>query len=246
MKKIDVLTAQNVSINYELASAFLRAVASVIDIIVLFLYLIIVSSIVQVSTFDFEALERSVVLYLFFGWGIFLVYSPVCEILFKGQTLGKRIVGIRVVQINGEKITVEQALIRWVFRIVDLWMSFGAIAVLSNSASSKGQRLGDQLARTTVIRTSPATAYTLRDVQNIKTKSDYTPQYQGVTAFNDDDMMLIKKALSRLEKTPNQQHKDICLALADKCAQKLNLPETPKKKGKFLKTLLNDYIVLTR
>ena len=244
MKKLEILTAQNVSINYQLSSVVLRAVASVIDIICLSLYMLIVASIIGTSTM--AAYEFSMVLIYLFGFSVFFLYSPFCEKVFKGQTLGKRIVGIRVVQLNGEKPTLEQILMRWSFRIVDLWISFGAIAMLSCSASSKGQRIGDSLAGTTLIRTSPSTVYTLKDVRSIKTQSNYKPTYIGVTRFNDDDMMVIKKALSRLEKSPTQRHKQLCFDLADKCAEKLNLEEIPKKKGTFLKTLLNDYIVLTR
>ena len=186
------------------------------------------------------------VLVYLFGFSVFFLYSPVCESIFKGQTLGKKIVGIRVVQVNGEKPRLEQVLMRWSFRMVDLWMSFGAIAMLSSSASSKGQRIGDNLAGTTLIRTSPSTVYTLQDVQSIKTQSNYKPTYYGVTRFNAEDMMIIKKALARLEKKPNKRHKELCIHLAEKCAEKLQLDQTPEKKGTFLKTLLNDYIVLTR
>lgn len=248
MKKLEVLTAHNVTISYDVATNILRAIASVIDIICVSLYLIILTAVLGVSaqSFSIEDVESLTVFIILFGFSVFFFYTPICEMLFKGQTLGKKIVGIRVVQLNGEKANLEQIIMRWAFRIVDLWMSFGAIAILSTSASEKGQRIGDRLANTTLIKTKPSTTYSLNDVLRIHTKDQYQPEYVNVIRFNDEDMMLLKKALSRLEKNPNEHHKKICLELADKCAQQLNLPKTPEKKGAFLKTILNDYIVLTR
>ena len=59
-------------------------------------------------------------------------------------------------------------------------------------------------------------------------------------------MMLVKNVISRVETYKNQATKDIAIELADKIAIELKLEEKPEKKLKFLKTILNDYIVLTR
>lgn len=246
MKKVDVLTAHNVTINYDLASVIMRVIASLVDLICILLYAFIFSAILGVSAVSYGDLESMRVVYYLLIAPVFFCYSPLCEMAFKGQSLGKRIVGIRVIQVNGEKAKLEQVLMRWVFRIVDLWLSFGSIAMLSSSASSKAQRIGDRLAQTVVVRTTPQTVYALKDVQRIHSNENYSPTYSNVVEFCDEDMMLIKKALGRMEKSPNEYHKQLCLDLADRSAERLNLLKTPDKKRAFLQTLLKDYIVLTR
>ena len=67
-----------------------------------------------------------------------------------------------------------------------------------------------------------------------------------VEGLTDEDMILIKNAINRVKRYPNDAHKDLVRELAKRAADELNLDEVPKKKLTFLKTLLQDYIVLTR
>lgn len=77
-------------------------------------------------------------------------YYIVCEAA-AGATLGKRMVGIRVVGESGEHVTVGAAVIRNLLRLVDCLFFYlvGALFVLT---SQQGQRLGDRVARTIVVR----------------------------------------------------------------------------------------------
>jgi uncharacterized RDD family membrane protein YckC len=79
-----------------------------------------------------------------------LGYYVMCEAL-TGMTVGKRMVGIRVVDENGEHLSLAAAVIRNVLRPVDgfLFYLVGAIFAL---ASPRGQRLGDRVAGTVVVR----------------------------------------------------------------------------------------------
>lgn len=79
-----------------------------------------------------------------------LGYYVMCEAL-TGMTVGKRMVGIRVVDENGEHLSLAAAVIRNVLRPVDgfLFYLVGAIFAL---ASPRGQRLGDRVAVTVVVR----------------------------------------------------------------------------------------------
>lgn len=86
-------------------------------------------------------------------WALLAVglgYYVICEAL-TGMTVGKRMVGIRVVDENGEHLTLAAAVIRNALRLVDgfLFYLVGAIFAL---ASPLGQRLGDRAAGTVVVR----------------------------------------------------------------------------------------------
>lgn len=78
--------------------------------------------------------------------GYFLVLE-----LTTGQTLGKKIVGIRVVSDKGGDVTAVQALVRTALRIVD-GFAFYLVAFVAVLASPRNQRLGDMAASTRVVR----------------------------------------------------------------------------------------------
>jgi uncharacterized RDD family membrane protein YckC len=83
---------------------------------------------------------------LVFGLGYYIV----CEFA-TGMTLGKRMVGIRVVGEDGEQLTFGSAVVRNVLRLVDclFFYLFGALFALT---SPRGQRLGDRVGHTLVVR----------------------------------------------------------------------------------------------
>jgi uncharacterized RDD family membrane protein YckC len=82
---------------------------------------------------------------------ILVFYQIVFETLWQGQTPGKRMLKLRVVDANGLRLTFSQIMVRNLLRIVDL-LPFGYIVGGSCALlSAKGQRLGDIAAGTTVI-----------------------------------------------------------------------------------------------
>jgi uncharacterized RDD family membrane protein YckC len=77
-------------------------------------------------------------------------YYVVCETA-TGMTLGKRMVGIRVVSEDGERLTFLAAIVRNLLRLVDA-LFFYLVGFLFAVTSFRGQRLGDRVAHTMVIR----------------------------------------------------------------------------------------------
>lgn len=247
MKKVDVITSHNISIEYEAASVMNRGLALFIDLIVKVVYYFISFFIfISVSNFSFDRFDLAIVLFFIVTVLPMMFYSLILEFLLKGQTLGKLAMGIRVVNLNGENASLNDYTLRWAFKIVDFWFSAGAIAALFITTTDKGQRLGDLLAQTAVVRIKPEQIYSIRDILNIKDRSKHEPTYLGASKFTDEDMILIKNAITRVKKYPNEPHKQLIRELAQKAADSLNLEAVPDKKLTFLKTLLQDYIVLTR
>lgn len=87
---------------------------------------------------------------------LFTGYKLLFEAIWNGQTLGKRLVGIRVVQENGLPVEFAQVLVRHLLRLVDFLPSLYFLGVLCILASRRGQRLGDMVAGTVVVRERPA------------------------------------------------------------------------------------------
>lgn len=250
MKTISFTTSQFVTIDYELASPVYRAVAAFLDVIFLLIYLAIASYIISMNLFDVNmnvVQDRWSLLSIFLLRLPWMLYSPVIEYLTNGRSLGKLIMGIRVVKSNGETAGLREYFTRWIFRIVDIWVGgFGFLALLVSGTTEKRQRIGDIMADTVVIKVKDTQIYQLRDVLAIKSSDNHVPTYPNVVRFSDEDMLLIKNTILRVQRYPNQSNKDFAIQLADETARLIGLPETPQKRMEFLKTVLQDYVVLTR
>ena len=243
MKTVDIITSHNVSIEYESASVMNRGIASFLDLLIMGVYFLIMA--IALSPFAYGSANTMIIMFYILMLPV-LFYSLLFEYLLKGQTIGKLAMGIRVVKLNGENATLGDYTMRWSFRIIDFWFSAGAIAAIFIATTEKGQRLGDILAQTAIVKNKPEQVYSIKDILNIMDRSKHEPTYLGVSKFTDEDMILIKNAISRVQKYPNEPHKQLVRDLATRAAEELKLAEVPEKKLSFLKTLLQDYIVLTR
>lgn len=263
MKSIEFESAQNVKIEYEYASSIQRGVAAILDAFLIGLYILLFILVIGSSGIQQFLLVELLLIKL--PW---IFYHPILEYLTQGQTLGKYIMGIRVVTINGERPGLREIFTRWIFKGYFLWIGFsfqsflfgtpelvlvgmvqlsiGFIGFIVCSVSDHKQRVGDAMAGTVVIRNKSSIRYSLKDVLSIKNKENYTPEYPNATIFTDEDMLLIKNTIQRVKANPNEETKKFAVELANESARLIGLPETPKKRLKFLQTLLHDYVVLTR
>lgn len=256
MRTIEFESAQNVRVEYELSTVGSRIVAMIIDTAVFVLYFIICGAVVGYSNLfsNYSGSEMMVQLILLkIPW---VFYYPIVEYFTQGQSLGKFAMGIRVVSISGERPGFKEVFIRWLFRgdllwispsgLVFLWFAIGLMGVGFAGFSDNRQRLGDVMAGTVVIKNKSSIQYTLKKILLIKTNKNYSATYENAARFTDEDMFLIKSTILRVKKYPNKENKLFAIELANKSADLLGLDETPEKRLKFLETLLQDYIVLTR
>jgi hypothetical protein len=86
----------------------------------------------------------------------------------------------------------------------------------------------------------------LEDILKINTIDDYEPTYPEVRQLSEKDMLLIKTIISRYRKHRNKAHQELINDLVKNLMQQLDVVEPPRDKIAFLKTLIRDYIVLTR
>ena len=243
MKNIEISTSNHVAIEYELATTFNRVVASIIDFAIIIIWLTSTSNSLFQSKFIDSTTELIVGMILMIP---FVFYSFFCELILKGQTVGKLVLGIKVVKMDGKNPGFSECTIRWAFRLVDIWGSAGALAFLMISSSEKAQRIGDVFSNTMVINLRPKNVYTLNDVLSIKDSSKYTPVYPAVTTYTDEDMLVIKNILDRLKKYPNKNTKELVKEMSSKVKEKIKVNSEKIDDQEFLRTVLQDYIVLTR
>ncbi|MEM6963271.1 MAG: RDD family protein [Bacteroidota bacterium] len=246
MKTIDIRTTQNVTIEYELATLRERIIAFFIDFVIVYVACTILLFTLGLGFRDAWLNINNYGLQAVIIFSIFIFYQLFSEILADGQSWGKKAVGIKVVRLDGQEPGLSEYLLRSVFYIIDILFSFGVVANLLISSSAKGQRLGDMTANTTVIRVRFNLRFRLEDILKINSIEDYEPQFPQVRKFSEQDMLLIKSIITRSRLYRNQAHRDVVDDLMIKLKDELDLEKTPPNKIEFLKTLIRDYIVLTR
>jgi uncharacterized RDD family membrane protein YckC len=148
-----VATPERVSFDYQVAGLATRAIAQIVDLLVLSLVLAgIVFFAIAVG-----ASGQDVAAYLIAVIGSFVVvfgYFWACEGFWSGQTVGKKIFRLRAVGDRGEPMTFMQAGIRNIVRIVDFFPYAYGVGLVVLFINGRGKRLGDLAAGTIVVKDS--------------------------------------------------------------------------------------------
>jgi uncharacterized RDD family membrane protein YckC len=148
-----VATPERVSFDYQVAGIGTRAVAQLVDLLIvagvlLAVYFVAIAA--ELASSDTLATLIAVL-------GSFVVifgYFWISESLWSGQTVGKKVFRLRAVGDRGEPLTFMQAGIRNVVRIVDFLPYAYGIGIVVLFANGKGKRLGDLAAGTVVVKDS--------------------------------------------------------------------------------------------
>lgn len=239
MSNLAINTAQNVNLDYKLIGLGERFVAFLIDALILLTYITIMENVVALSDiFSTDDWTRRGFLGLFMLPAFF--YSLLCHIIFGGQTIGKMILKIKVVRLDGAPTQWYNLLVRWMLRIVDVWMFFSSIGVISILLSDKKQRVGDAAAGTVVISVKQKHKITSTILEDLET--DYQPVFNNVTLLTDKDVRIIKEAFIISKK--NNDYKTLTL-LRNKVASVLNV-ESNLYDIEFINTVLKDYNYYTQ
>jgi uncharacterized RDD family membrane protein YckC len=134
METIKVNTSQHVDIDYPVAGLGERIAARLIDLAAFFgLYMLFI-------LFGLLTGPETVLTVLMIGLAAFYVfYNLICEVFMNGQSLGKRLMKIKVISIDGAQASIGQYFIRWLFRLVDfaLTAQIGGLIAVAVSETSK-------------------------------------------------------------------------------------------------------------
>ncbi len=271
MGAIKVPTNFNIDLEFDIPEFYRRLLALVIDLVILFIYYKIAVALLQSiaanrfqnNPFDDNAWYDLSALVLVFMVPI-LVYHVVLEILLNGQSIGKKIMQLRVVNENGGRPAISQFLIRWMIR--DIWFYFlliiGFYAVGTGKAvegsfiiilsllyfvadivlvvsSKKGQRIGDMLAHTILIRINTRTGIEETVFQEVA--ENYVPSFPQIMQLSDKDINAIK---SILETARRKGDFSMAAHAGEKIKAHLKI-STDMPPFDFLEVLLKDYNYLS-
>ncbi|MFY9243114.1 MAG: RDD family protein [Polaribacter sp.] len=268
MKTLQIKTAQNVNIKFTLASVFKRLGAFVVDNILKFGYLYFGMKIFNIGLFDsgvdgdtwtLKALDV-----LFFAPITF--YSLYSEILMDGQTIGKKLLSIKVLNIDGFKPSITDYVIRWFLRVVDfnlfallfiyiqllgfdkyevllvLLFLFGKfIGFLLILITDKGQRFGDLIANTIVVDLKDDVKFSQTILETLTEK--YVPTYPNVIRLSDNDARIIKETFKTANKLNDYK---TLIKLRSKILEVTEIKSVHKSDKEFIGVILKDYNYYTQ
>ena len=148
-----VATPERVSFDYQLAGIGTRAIAQLLDLLILggVLLGVLLASVAVGQT------GAAAAAYLLGVIGSFVVtfgYFWACEAFWSGQTVGKKVFRLRAVGDRGEPMTFVQAGIRNIVRVIDFLPYGYGVGMVVLFANGKGKRLGDLAAGTIVVKDS--------------------------------------------------------------------------------------------
>lgn len=145
----EVLSGEAVAIDVQPLGFFMRALGAAIDMAVgwvlfaLFMWLriwLLAVGVIDPSIDGILSITAMVV--------CFVIVPIVVEVALRGRSLGKLAVGGRIVRLDGGAAGFRHAFIRALIGVLEIYMTFGAIAILSGAFTARSQRLGDLVAGT--------------------------------------------------------------------------------------------------
>ena len=145
-----IRTPEGVVFSQTLAGPVIRFVAWFADLLVISILMSVVGKVVGLLLLISH--DLAIALYMVAYFVVSIGYGLVCEWLWRGQTVGKKILHLRVVDAEGLKLQFHQIVVRNLLRFVDSLPFLYVVGGLSCWFSSKFQRLGDIAANTIVIR----------------------------------------------------------------------------------------------
>jgi uncharacterized RDD family membrane protein YckC len=245
MSELSITTTQNVKINFIAASIGQRLGSYFIDFFIKVSYMIAISLLFFYGlNFDklFNTLDTwscaAICIMIYFPA---IIYSITLESIFEGQTIGKKIIKIKVVKIDGYQAGFGDYLIRWFFRLVDFSMLYGLVALISVVSSKKAQRIGDMAAGTAVITLKNKIDISHTILEEIG--DAYVPTYPLVIKLSDNDMRIIKETFQKAEAKNDHE---IIYKLVAKIESVTGIKNQSGNNSDFLRVVLKDYNFYTQ
>ncbi|MFI5282009.1 MAG: RDD family protein [Candidatus Dormibacterales bacterium] len=152
-EELVVATPERVSFGYQVAGLGTRALAQLIDLLIVTVILagvLVVAFALGVAA----SVTVGIVIAVLGAFVVIFGYFWTSEAFWSGQTIGKKALRLRAVGDRGEPLTLTQAGIRNIVRIADFlpfWYGIGTVVLFANG---KGKRLGDLAAGTLVVKDS--------------------------------------------------------------------------------------------
>ena len=256
MPSVQIATPFNLHLDFEIAAFHKRLLAYSIDLFIMVLYAWIMGNFVYSGPVDGVVTGRAI-----YGWSIILIslplllYALICEIAMHGQTVGKRILDIRVMNLYGGEPALSQYMLRWIFRFFEWPLVFGVVfpgfgivlqlmgmivpgvvVLIIIAVTQKSQRLGDLAANTVMVTTRINTSIHDTIFQEVD-QNNYQVLFPQVMQLSDRDINTIKSVINN---SHNKSGIELAQRTGDRVKSALRI-ESNTDPVLFLEKLLQDY-----
>lgn len=247
-----VSTPENIPIQYELAGVGSRFVAALADFLIIFgvqagLILLVLAAgsipalapalrklLLQLGPWLFSAV-------IIINSALFVGYPLVFELVWSGQTPGKRAVGIRVVQADGAPLAPLAAVTRNVVRLVDFLPVYYIIGVVVMLADGKSRRLGDMAAGAICIKQQRNVSIASLTLPQTPASAGALPEpgaeQESLRALSYEDYYLLKEFLTRREQMAPAAAEKLARQIADRVATHLGIERGTEPAQAFLQRI---------
>jgi uncharacterized RDD family membrane protein YckC len=244
-------TPENIAFSYDVAGIGSRFLAALLDtLLLLFLqFVLFVVLIGALAASDASDEIGDIVLAIFallsfgFLWGYFLFF----EMIWNGQSPGKRLARLRVVREGGRPVTFVASAIRNLIRIIDFLPSLYALGLLTMFIDKRSRRLGDLAGGTLVVKERQAVT-----LQSLVTRAEALPSAQDAAAndepllpnmhlLDDETYDLVQDFLRRRGELRPERRAELGRQLAEQLSARLDLSYNRSSPEPFLNTLVRDY-----
>ena len=183
------------------------------------------------SIFTFLPKSLGPAIAIFIGFAIYWGYFAIFEIIWKGQTPGKRVAGIRVIKESGRPINAFEAIARNLMRAVDAMPGIYGVGLVSMMLNKQSRRLGDFVAGTVVVHEKPTDQ--VRPTWN--TAAEGVSASGGIGQVAPEELVLIETYLSRRFDLEPEVRLRTAIQIADRIKAKTGLePQSHQHVDDFL------------
>ena len=231
---LQIDTPENVAFGYQVAGIGSRFVAALVDtLLILLLQVLVIGTAVLVlanSGLDLEndaasawiVAAMSLITFVFL-WGYYIFF----EMLWNGQSPGKRAMNLRVIRADGTPIALTESIVRNLVRFVDFLPAFYGFGVVTMFISPQSKRLGDMAAGTLVVHESetvsvqslnvaPAAAYQRMSLHPVSAEGF------PVERLTNPEVHLIEEFLQRRDDMQHRQQ--LAVQILTRLHQRVGLP----------------------
>jgi len=226
LNELVIQTPEGVSFSILLASPVIRFMAWLID---LFCILLLMKAVGMAAKFIMILGPDAVqVFQIISGFVISIGYAIALEWYWRGQTIGKRLFRLRVMDEEGLKLNFSQVVMRNLLRLFDMLPAIYLVGGVAAAISRKGQRLGDIAAGTVVVRNPKIPRPDLEQVLSGKFNS--LRSYPHLAArlrqrINPEEANLGLQALLRRDGMEDAQRRLLFEEIADFYREKVTFPQ---------------------
>lgn len=263
MNIYSIETPFNIELKFQISSFGQRLLAWLIDLIAIYAYNLVFMLFIfsNLRSVELEALsgmeaEQALMLLLLVIPSTF--YHLACQILWNGRSLGKYVIGLKVVNAeNGGALRTSQAVIRNVICFPNFILGamfiailplgiMGILVALGLSAlpdiivmlvNGKNQKIGDLLAGTMVIQANYKPDIHQTIFYDLEVSESYTIQYPGVSALSDLEI----NGLNKIVKSPGYYTPEYLQQITEKLEQKMGMVSKEYDAVDFFRKVILDY-----